>query len=180
MASVSKPGEGDSPEVVAEKLVRALSHPLRIQLLQMLEETPASPAVLRERIGAEVSLSCISYHVGVLYDCGCLERVRTVARSGADETFYQAKPEVFLEPLYRTNAGLTEPQEAMAANWSTITVDRFGWDQVVDVLRGARMQIAAIEKQSRGRLEMVAEDGTALVVGVVALEADRGENVTSH
>jgi DNA-binding transcriptional ArsR family regulator len=180
MASVSTPGEGGNPEVVADKLVRALSHPLRIRLLQLLEEVPASSVLLRERIGAEVSLSCLSYHVGVLYDSGCLDLVRTVPRHGSDERFYRAKPDVFLEPLYRANAGLTEPRGAMNANWSTITVDRFGWDQVVDVLRGTRMQLAAIEEQCRGRLEMMTEEGTALVVGVVALEVDSEEDRSSH
>jgi DNA-binding transcriptional ArsR family regulator len=170
MGSVSTPGEGDSPEVVAGKLVHALSHPLRIRLLQLLEEEPASPWMLREQIDPEISLSGVSYHVGVLYDSGCLEQAEVAPRPGADERFYRAKPDVFLEPLYRAHAGLTDPGDAMSANWSGITVDRFGWDQVVDVLRGARLQLAAIEEQSKERLTTLGEDGTPLIVGVVAFE----------
>jgi DNA-binding transcriptional ArsR family regulator len=170
MASVSTPGEGDSPEVVAEKLVHALSHPLRIRLLQLLEEEAASPPMLRDEVDPEISLSGISYHLGVLYDSGCLERADRASRPGADERFFCAKPEVFVDPLYRAHAELTDPGEAMSANWSGIVVDRFGWDQIVDVLRGARLQLAAIEQQSKGRLAAVGQGGTPLVVGVVAFE----------
>jgi DNA-binding transcriptional ArsR family regulator len=171
MASVSTPGEGDSPEVVAGKLVHALSHPLRIRLLQLLEEEPASPWMLRDQIDPEISLSGVSYHVGVLYDSGCLERAKVAPRPGADERFYRAKPEVFLDPLYRAHAGLAEPDDGLAANWSGITVDRFGWDQVVDVLRSARLQLAAIEEQSQERLTTLGQEGTPLIVGVVAFES---------
>ncbi len=152
MGSVSTPGEGDSPEVVAGKLVHALSHPMRIRLLQLLEEEPASPWLLREQIDPEISLSGVAYHVGVLYDSGCLEQADVAPRPGAQERFFRAKPEVFLDPLYRAHAGLSEAEAALAAHWSGITVDRFGWDQVVDVLRSARLQLAAIEQQSKERL----------------------------
>lgn len=171
MGSVSTPGEGDSPDVVAGKLVHALSHPMRIRLLQLLEEEPASPWMLRDQIDPEISLSGVSYHVGVLYDSGCLEQVDVAPRPGAHEGFYRAKPEVFLDPLYRAHAGLTGSEAALAANWSGITVDRFGWDQVVDVLRSARLQLAAIEEQSKERLATVGGEGTPLVVGVVAFES---------
>ncbi len=175
MASVSTPGEGDSPEVVAEKLVHALSHPLRIRLLQLLEEEAASPAMLRDQVDPEISLSGVSYHLGVLYDSGCLEQADRAPRPGADERFFYAKPEVFLAPLYRAHAGVTDPGgadpgEAISANWSGIVVDHFGWDQVVDVLRSARLQLAAIEQQSKGRLATLGQGGTPLVVGVVAFE----------
>jgi DNA-binding transcriptional ArsR family regulator len=171
MASVSTPGEGDSPEVVAEKLVHALSHPLRIRLLQLLEEEAASPAMLRNQVDPEISLSGVSYHLGVLYDSGCLERAEGAPRPGADERFFFAKPQVFVDPLYRAHADLTDPEDAMSANWSGIVVDRFGWDQVVDVLRNARLQLAAIEEQSKGRLATLNQGGTPLVVGVVAFES---------
>jgi DNA-binding transcriptional ArsR family regulator len=171
MASVSTPGEGDSPEVVAEKLVHALSHPLRIRLLQLLEEEAASPAMLRDQVDPEISLSGVSYHLGVLYDSGCLEQADGDPRPGADERFFCAKPEVFVDPLYRAHARLTDPEDAISANWSGIVVDRFGWDQVVDVLRSARLQLAAIEEQSKGRLATLEQGGTPLVVGVVAFES---------
>jgi DNA-binding transcriptional ArsR family regulator len=170
MASVSTPGEGDPPEVVAQKLVHALSHPLRIRLLQLLEEEAASPAMLRDQVDPEISLSAVSYHLGVLYDSGCLEKADSAPGPGTVERFFYAKPEVFVDPLYRAHAGLTDDEEAISANWSGIVVDRFGWDQVVDVLRSARLQLAAIEEQSKGRLATLGQGGTPLVVGVVAFE----------
>jgi DNA-binding transcriptional ArsR family regulator len=157
-------------------LGHALSHPLRLQLLQLLEDEPGSAVTLREVALGDVSLSSVSYHVGVLFDCGCLELVRTVSHRGREESFYRAKPEVFIDPLYKAMAGVGVAEDEIAANWSTINVDRFGWDQIVEVMRSARLQIQAIAEQSEARLEMVDQDGTSLVVGVVALEAETRTN----
>lgn len=131
---------------------------------------------LRDGVPGDVSLSSVSYHVGVLFDCGCLEPTRTISRQGRDESFYRARREVFIDPLYKALSDVVPKDDAAAANWSTITVDRFGWDQVVEVMRSARAQIRAIAEQSEARLEMVDEDGTSLVVGVVALEAEQRRN----
>jgi DNA-binding transcriptional ArsR family regulator len=154
-------------------LGHALSHPLRLRLLQLLEAETGSASTLREAVRGDVSLSSVSYHVSVLFDCGCLELVRTDSRQSREESFYRAKPGVFVEPLYKALAGMVPSDEELGANWSTVVVDEFGRDQVVEVMRSARAQIAAIAEQSRSRLRMVAEDGTSLVVGVVALETEK-------
>ncbi len=75
--------------VADPRWVRAISHPLRIRLLAMLDEEPASPVVLAGKLGA--SLGTVSYHVRTLYELGLLELVSTRQRRGATEHIYRAR-----------------------------------------------------------------------------------------
>jgi DNA-binding transcriptional ArsR family regulator len=71
------------------RLVKALAHPLRVQILTILEDRVASPSDLAEEIGAP--LGNVSYHVRTLADLGLLKLVRRRSRRGAVEHYYQAR-----------------------------------------------------------------------------------------
>src|SRR3954465_80381 len=60
------------------RLVKALAHPLRVQILSVLEERTASPSDLAEELGAP--LGNVSYHVRTLTDLGLLKLGRARAR----------------------------------------------------------------------------------------------------
>lgn len=70
------------------QLVKALSHSLRIAILEILEQEMASPTELSKKLGC--GLSKTGYHVKVLRDAGLIQQVRTVPRRGAMEHFYRA------------------------------------------------------------------------------------------
>src|SRR5829696_3645375 len=70
------------------RLVKALAHPLRVQILSVLEERVASPSDLAEELGAP--LGNVSYHVRTLSDLGLLKLVRRRTRRGAVEHYYRA------------------------------------------------------------------------------------------
>ena len=72
------------------RYVRALAHPLRIRILAMLEERPASPVQLAPQLGS--TLGRVGHHVRVLRDLGLIELVETRRRRGAVEHIYKAKP----------------------------------------------------------------------------------------
>jgi DNA-binding transcriptional ArsR family regulator len=72
------------------RYVKALSHPLRVRILGILEEQPASPVELSQVLDA--TLGTISYHVRQLNELGLLELVRETPRRGAIEHHYRAKP----------------------------------------------------------------------------------------
>ena len=75
-----------------ERLAKALSHRLRVQILQRLtEHGAASPSELADAL--EEPLGNVSYHVRVLRELHCLELVRTEPRRGALEHFYRATAE---------------------------------------------------------------------------------------
>jgi DNA-binding transcriptional ArsR family regulator len=73
---------------VDTKLMKALAHPLRQQLLIALSERIASPSELAEELGEP--LGNVSYHVRMLVDLGCIELVSTTPRRGALEHHYKA------------------------------------------------------------------------------------------
>lgn len=72
------------------RYVKALSHPLRVRILGILEEQAASPVELSQVLGA--SLGTVSYHVRQLNELGLLDLVRETPRRGAVEHHYRARP----------------------------------------------------------------------------------------
>jgi DNA-binding transcriptional ArsR family regulator len=70
------------------RYVKALSHPLRVRILAILEERTASPVQLAELLGA--SLGVVSYHVRTLERFGLIKLVRTNPVRGAVEHHYRA------------------------------------------------------------------------------------------
>ena len=86
------------PEVAANKpvtniddprYVKALSHPLRVRILALLQERTASPRELAEWLDA--TLGTVSYHVRALHDFGLIELVRTTQVRGAIAHHYKAR-----------------------------------------------------------------------------------------
>src|ERR1700686_4607434 len=75
-------------------MAKAVGHPLRVQVLTILNERVASPNELAKEL--DEGLSNVSYHVRVLEECECLERVKTEPRRGAVEHFYRATSRAFL------------------------------------------------------------------------------------
>lgn len=74
------------------RLVKALAHPLRVQILGMLQDRTASPSDLAEELDAP--LGNVSYHVRILAQLGLLKLVRKRPRRGAIEHYYQARGRV--------------------------------------------------------------------------------------
>jgi DNA-binding transcriptional ArsR family regulator len=71
------------------RLVKALAHPLRVQILSTLEDRVASPSDLALELGAP--LGNVSYHVRTLADLGLVKLVKRRTRRGAVEHYYQAR-----------------------------------------------------------------------------------------
>lgn len=72
------------------RLVRALSHPLRVRTLAILDERTASPLEISRILRADLGL--ISYHVRTLHRLGLIELVREQPVRGALQRFYRARP----------------------------------------------------------------------------------------
>jgi DNA-binding transcriptional ArsR family regulator len=75
---------------VDHELVRALSHPIRLKILETLRGRVASSVEISEEIGQ--SLGVVSYHASALVGCGCLELVHSKARRGGIENFFAITP----------------------------------------------------------------------------------------
>lgn len=67
--------------------LKALSHPLRMQILHELNSGVASPKEIAHRLGESIGM--VSYHVRTLEELGCIELAETKFRRGAVQHFYR-------------------------------------------------------------------------------------------
>lgn len=72
------------------EMVRALSHPVRLEILETLRDRVASPLEISAEIGQ--SPGVVSYHARTLVRCGYLELVHSKARRGGIENFFAITP----------------------------------------------------------------------------------------
>ena len=82
----------DIPSVDAAK---AVSHPIRLQILETLDGKPRSPQSLAAEL--DERLTNLSYHVKVLEQLGAIELTGTRSVGGAIEHFYRARWRVRIE-----------------------------------------------------------------------------------
>jgi len=82
------PSTSDRRRLESERLMKAMSHPLRAAILRVLNERTASPAELARELGDH--LHNVSYHTKRLEQLGCIELVKERHVRGAVEHFYRA------------------------------------------------------------------------------------------
>ncbi|HEY3552077.1 MAG TPA: hypothetical protein VGK66_00165 [Solirubrobacterales bacterium] len=115
---------------IDQRLVRALAHPVRIQILEILSERIASPNMLSVEL--KTGLTHIAYHTRALDRCGCLELVSTAQRRGAIEHFYKAREETTF-------------------SWMPLHLDTEACQEVISILREARTRVLAAQEASKRR-----------------------------
>src|SRR3954453_19203549 len=100
------------------RYVKAMSHPLRVRILALLEERTASPVELSGWLGA--TLGTTAYHVRTLERMGLIELVQETRVRGAVEHHYRSKG----RPTVSNDAWAAAPpiakQAAVSASLQTI------------------------------------------------------------
>jgi DNA-binding transcriptional ArsR family regulator len=184
-------------ETIDQNLVRALAHPMRVQILEALQGRSASPTELARRF--RESLGVVSYHANALLDVECIEQVRTRPKRGTIEHFYTARPRSFIghqdwrraprsvrggvtSEALRTfvakvgaalDADTIDSRDDTTLNWMPITVDEQGWRETAEILDRALRELMEVAAGSRERLG--GEDGIPVVTGLAAFEAPPGK-----
>jgi DNA-binding transcriptional ArsR family regulator len=183
------------PETIDQRLVRALAHPLRIQILEILSERVASPNSLSMEL--ETGLSHVAYHTRTLDKCGCLELVETAQRRGATEHFYKASPDSFIgnrewrtvpssvrgaisaatlqtfldKAIAALEAGTLDGRDDTIFRWMPLQLDETGWEEVVMILEEATNQILAAHLRSQDRIASgEAKETISTVIGMASFE----------
>jgi hypothetical protein len=163
-------------ETIDQRLVTALAHPLRVQILEILTERVASPNAISEEL--EAGLTHVAYHTRALNRWGCLRLVDTARRRGATEHFYKAAPTSFLgdrrwrriprslrsgvtgatlqtfmdKAIAALEAGAIDDRDDTTFCWMALRLDQRGWKEVTEILTGATEEILAAESRSQKRL----------------------------
>jgi DNA-binding transcriptional ArsR family regulator len=187
---------GSKRETIDQDLVKALSHPMRVQILESLQGRTASPTELSKEW--KESLGVVSYHTNALLELGCIEQVRTQPKRGTVEHFHTVRPRSFIghqdwrrapisvrggvtDEAIRTfvgkvgdaiDAGTIDSREDTTLNWMPMMVDEQGWREAAEILDQALRDLQAVAAESRARLGE--DDGIPVVTAMAAFEAPPG------
>ncbi len=175
--------KGKKASGVDQKLVKALAHSLRVEILTILNERMASPNELSKEL--DEGLSQVSYHVKVLKDFECIEMVKTEPRRGAVEHYYRATARAFLtdsdwkalpdsvKPGVSTSiiqmivddvfgalkVGTFDSRKDRHLSWTPGIVDEQGWGELVELVNETLAKIIKIHAGSAKRLARSGEEG---------------------
>jgi len=176
---------------VEQIVAKAFAHPLRVQILIILNERVASPNLLSQEL--DQSLNLVAYHVRVLEKYDCIELVDTKQRRGATEHFYRATRRQFLtdsewarmpESLRPGLSGamlkavFDDIDEAVVAGTfdeledrhlsrTPMVVDKQGWGDVATLLGETLDRVLEIQAEANERLAKSGEDGMLAKVEIM-------------
>jgi DNA-binding transcriptional ArsR family regulator len=129
------------------RYVKAMSHPLRVRILAMLDERKASPNQLSGWLGA--SLGTVAYHVRTLEQLGLVELVDETRVRGAVEHHYRAKQRPLVTVEGWAEASPIAKQAAVGssldviAEYSKASAAAGGFDRADAQLRRALVRLDA-------------------------------------
>ena len=170
-------------EGVEQIVAKAFAHPLRVQILIILNERVASPNLLSQKL--DQSLNLVAYHVRVLEKYDCIELVDTKQRRGATEHFYRATrrqflndsewarmPEslrpglagamlksVFEDIEEASNSGTLDEVDDLHLSRTPMVVDRQGWADVSSLLKETLDRVLEIQAEASARIAAGEEPG---------------------
>jgi DNA-binding transcriptional ArsR family regulator len=176
-----------APDFISPQIAAAMSHPTRVRTMAVLIERTASPRELAEAI--DERLNNVTYHVNQLLKLDCVELVRTERVRGGRvvEHFYRAKQRLYFDET--AWASLTEKERFGVTGMSLrmisedinaaivagtlfheggdghisrtpMALDEEGWEEVIEVLDRASLELFAVEERVG---ERVAEGADANV-----------------
>jgi DNA-binding transcriptional ArsR family regulator len=161
---------------VEQIVAKAFAHPLRVQILIILNEKVASPNMLAQQL--DESLNLVAYHVRVLEKYDCIELVDTKQRRGATEHFYRAirrqlltddqwatmpaslRPgmatavlkSIFEDIEAASKAGTLEEVDDMHITRLPMVLDKPGWDEVSTLLKSTYDRLMEIQTATSERV----------------------------
>ena len=169
-------------EISDQNVIKALAHPLRVQILGILETRAASPNEVARELDAP--LGNVSYHTRELLRFGLVKLVKKTPRRGAIEHYYKATkqlqiteagwaatPRVVKDSMVRSaleqisdfvNAAAIEGGFNHAEahlNRIQLTLDERGWKEASRKLTDLLTALPKIEEASRKRLAKTGHEG---------------------
>jgi DNA-binding transcriptional ArsR family regulator len=188
---------------IGDRVLKAISHPIRIEILRILSNRVASPNEIAKELGE--SLSNVSYHFKDLREEGCIELVDTQPRRGAVEHYYRGKTpalhdakswaklpkstrdeltEITLrgmmgEAVRALNLGTFNGRKDRHLSWTAIELDEQGWSELIE--RQAEW-LEEIERISAEAGERLAEGGSGhrVVAAMMGFEVPAGSDASKR
>jgi DNA-binding transcriptional ArsR family regulator len=180
-----------TPTLIDPRILKAQSHPIRAEILNILSEGPNSPSRMYRRMQVG-SLQVVCHHIKILREVGLIELVRIEPRGNRKEHIYRATKRQFFtleewlavdprfrDPVIGTILRQISDDTGRAAaegrfselpdshlSRSPIELDALGWAEVVEILEVALGGI--LEAHARSK-ERALDSGEALMVARVVI-----------
>jgi hypothetical protein len=192
MKSVAKATRAERDRSTAATV---LAHPLRVRVLEILNERDMSPIEFcRDGFAPEgMDVSHVAYHFRELAEYGCLKVVEENKRRGSVEHVYRGLARAFfsdtqwsqLDIAERRRISKTMIQGLLARiegslagemfdsrvdrhlSWVAMKLDEQGWSEMSTTLAAAFGEIEQIRSDAERRLESRGEDGIASTCGLL-------------
>ncbi len=185
-----RPGQNPLDENPLDRVLRALNHPVRRQILRALLDGEGSASTLSKSF--DMDLGVVSYHLNQVLarECGIVELVRAVPRRGALEKFFVLKfdaltpprspggearepdgpppmslEECFIAAAAAMDAGALAQLPGSAWEWFPAAVDPIGWAEICQARADFNRRVGAAVEKSRARDD---ENLREVVVGAAA------------
>lgn len=182
---------------VEQIVAKAFAHPLRVQILIILNEKVASPNMLAQQL--DESLNLVAYHVRVLEKYDCIELVDTKQRRGATEHFYRAtrrqllsddqwaqmpaslRPgmatavlkSIFEDIEVASKSGTLEEVDDVHISRTPLVLDKQGWEEVSGLLKGTFDQLLEIQTAASDRVAAGGDEGTLAKVHLLHFKSPK-------
>jgi len=186
---------------VEQIVAKAFAHPLRVQILIILNEKVASPNMLAQQL--DESLNLVAYHVRVLEKYDCIELVDTKQRRGATEHFYRAtrrqllsddqwaqmpaslRPgmaEAILKSIFEdietaSKSGMLDQVDDVHVTRTPMVVDQKGWSDVSTLLQDSLDRLLEIQAEASQRMADSKEEGRLAKVHLLHFESPSADDL---
>jgi hypothetical protein len=185
--------------VIDARLARAISHPLRVEIMVEVDRAPMSPREFMARRGG--TMSNVAYHFRELAGCGCLELIAELPRKGSVEHVYDVAKRPLLSDedfggmpapvrgglngsvlglfvdraVEALQAGTLEGREDWHLTWTPAKLDQRGFDRVMAMLAKVQELLAKEEEAAAQRMAESGEDPIHTTVGLFGFESPTPE-----
>jgi DNA-binding transcriptional ArsR family regulator len=182
---------GQRGKSIEELVPWALNHPIRIEILTLLNERVYTPNELAEKLGE--SLGVVSYHVSELADGGAIELARIEPAGNWMRHHYRAVEQPYISeeqalamtPQQRqimagvvlqcgmaealsafSRGNMTKDPSNVLLSWSWFNVDKEGHSEIIETLAQAWERIQEIEARSVARRVRSKEAAISVIVSM--------------
>ncbi|HEU5061873.1 MAG TPA: winged helix-turn-helix domain-containing protein [Solirubrobacterales bacterium] len=182
------------PRGIDELVVFVVQHPIRVDVLQILNEREASATQIARQIGEDEKK--VGHHVKALADAGCIELVRRVKNRGAEEHIYVAslRPHIkdaewallpretrheisalmfqaiVAEALSAFRNGTFDSRINRHVSWQPLKLDEQGWLELMQELEESLERIENIKVLAEQRLIQSGEVGMQAIAAALGFE----------
>lgn len=179
-----------------QRLAKALAHPLRVRILEVVNERPISPAAFTRELDGP-PLSRVAYHFRVLEKHGCIECIEEVKRRGAMEHIYRGTRRALfgdsdwarlpmsirsgvagtvLDGLatrltQAIEAGTFDARDDRHLSWLAMVLDEEGWAEFTDLLASTLTKAQELQVEATERMAKSGEVGFPVTFGAMAFES---------